>query len=218
MSENLADKIRKATVYRGFRSIRAASQASGINYGTINNWVSGRSIPTVDLLAIFAKTIGVDLGYFAGDITLEQACEAFESRNELYALGNPHLVKLPYWDVPADPSKGRFADSDDPDGYVLFPKQLNADFVVHIVGNCMEPRVCFDDYVGIKRQPFCGTGEVALIEVLETGERMIKRSVMNRGRRYFAPDNPESGYPDFPAEGCRVLGVACGLTRGKGGL
>ncbi|MHB1460663.1 MAG: hypothetical protein ACYC1M_05215 [Armatimonadota bacterium] len=50
------------------------------------------------------------------------------------------------------------------------------------------------------------------------GDRMIKRSVMKKGRRYFAPDNEDAGEYAIPAEGCRVIGVGVALTRDKGGL
>lgn len=158
------------------------------------------------------------MGYFTGELTLEQACAAFDNRNEIYAVGLPRQVKLPYWDVPADPLNGRSPDVDEPDGYISFPADTGADFAAHITGVCMEPRVCRGDYLGIKRQAFCATGEVAMIEVLETGERMIKRSVMKKGRRYFAPDNEDAGEYAIPAEGCRVIGVGVALTRAKGGI
>ncbi len=158
------------------------------------------------------------MAYFTGDLTLDQACEAFENRNQVYAVGIQPMVKLPYWNVPADPYNGRTADVDEPDGYISFPADTGADFAICVTGICMEPSMRTGDYVGIRRTPVCSTGEVALIEVLETGDRMIKRSVMRKGRRFFAPDNEDAGEYAIPAEGCRVIGVGVALTRGKGGL
>lgn len=177
-------------------------------YTTVHAWATGRhEIPRTGLSAI-ARALGVDIRYFTDGLPLQEARGAYQARSNVVELPPFTTRKLPYWRVPATFGVGRIAEAP-PEGYIEVPSYVKADYALQLTGDCLEPELRPGDIVGVQQQPICDPGQVALIEIIETGERTVKRCRVRNGAMRFEPDNGTNGYD---ARQVRVLGVVACLV------
>lgn len=205
----MPDLIRAAMVGR-FTNVKQLAIACDIPYTTVYQWVTGANEMSAAGMSAIARALEVDIRYFTDGLPLDEAREAFRSRSQVVEVPPYTTRKLPYWRVPATFGAGRIAEAP-PDGYIEVPSFVKADYALQLTGDCLEPELRPGDIVGVQQQPICDPGQVALIEVLETGERTVKRCRVRNGVMRFEPDNGQDGYD---AREVRVLGViACLVYR-----
>lgn len=179
----------------GFRSVRQLAVETELPVTTLYGWLRGRK-PAADTLNIVASALKVTPEYLLFGTTAEG-------------------MKVPLYKAPANAVSGRAVVSDTPDGmFELLPGQ-RADFCVQITGNCLAPEFRHNDVVSMRIQPVAESGQYALIEVLATGERMVKQAHRGPdGRIVYRPHDGGRGYGEHEA---RVLAVVTMLVQRKYG-
>lgn len=189
-------------------SIKQLAAACDIPYTTVHQWVKQKAEVPAHGLSALARALEVDIRYFTDGLSLDEARAAFRSRGDVVELPPYQTKRLPYWRVPATFGVGRIAEAP-PDGYIEVPAFVRADYALQLTGECLEPELRPGDIVGVQQTPICDPGQVALIEIVDTGERTVKRCRMRGGAMRFEPDNGDDGYD---ARQVRVLGVVACLV------
>lgn len=178
----------------GISSVRGLAIQADVPPTTLAAWMSGTR-PPADAVVALADTLGVSVEYLM--------------------TGIERGSKVPLYKAPANAVSGRAVVSDTPDGmFELLPGQ-RADFCVQITGNCLAPEFRHNDVVSMRIQPVAESGQYALIEVLATGERMVKQAHRGPdGRIVYRPHDGGRGYGEHEA---RVLAVVTMLVQRKYG-
>ncbi len=185
-SKRLAETI-------GSESVRAFSRACGLSDKTLRDYLSGKTYPTLDRLALIADASGRTVNWLAtGDRTNPAIVAPDISEN----------IRVPEYDVQASAGNGSFIDNEMQIGEFSFPeawlrqKKLYGYklCVISAWGDSMEPSIQHEDSLLLKLLDMSEKAAYDGIYVLRLdGMLLVKRmkySMKDQGHHIIS-DNPE---------------------------
>ena len=100
--------------------------------------------------------------------------------------------------------------SQGPLDFITVPDGIIAEEALQVRNGCMYPTIREGDIVFIRRADVATPGKIYILEVVETGERTMKRCKLVKGRMAFVPDNPEFADAVYSVSEVRVLAEVTG--------
>ncbi|EJG1589864.1 helix-turn-helix transcriptional regulator [Vibrio parahaemolyticus] len=210
-SKRLAETI-------GGESVRAFSRACGLSDKTLRDYLSGKTYPTLDRLALIADASGRTVNWLATGDSANQTIAAPD------ISGN---VRVPEYDVQASAGAGSFINNEVKVGEFSFPeawlrqKKLYGHklCVISAWGDSMEPSIQHEDSLLLK---LLDTSEKAAydgVHVLKLdGMLLVKRmkySMKDQGH-YIISDNPDYDTMFVPNgefdERIQIIGMVAGTV------
>ncbi|MDG3136752.1 XRE family transcriptional regulator [Streptococcus suis] len=136
--------------------------------------------------------------------------EQLEEQNAEYMVADNIIQLFPYdfYDQPASAGTGQYLNDVKVETIEL-PIEVNADFVVPIYGDSMEPEYHSEDYVFVKLTYDLSDGDIGVFEYY--GDAYIKQLVINDSGAFLHSLNPE--YKDIPIDAdsdFRIIGKVVG--------
>ena len=200
-----SDRITEALSIRGMKQADLCSK-TGIPKSAISQYVSGAFEPKQDRLMLIAQALDVSPVWLMGfDVPMEQGMEIPTATN---------IIPLP--EMRSIPLVGKIAcgtpitATENLEGYIKIPSQLEADFALICRGDSMVgARIMDGDYVAIRQQSDVDDGDIAA--VLIEDEATLKRVYKMPGRLILRAENPRYAPIDISGgdlEGVRILGKA----------
>ena len=176
----------------------------GFNYNTYTDWVKGKKYPRMDKVEMLADYFGI----LKSDLIEEK--DSKERVAEIPTATN--IIPLP--EMKAIPLVGKIAcgtpitATENLEGYIKIPAQLEADFALVCRGDSMVgARIMNGDFVAIRQQPDVDDGDIAA--VLIEDEATLKRVYKMPGRLILRAENPRYAPIDLSGaelDGVRILG------------
>lgn len=176
----------------------------GFNYNTYTDWVKGKKYPRMDKVEMLANYFGI----LKSDLIEEK--DSKERVAEIPTATN--IIPLP--EMKAIPLVGKIAcgapitATENLEGYIKIPAQLEADFALVCRGDSMVgARIMDGDFVAIRQQPDVDDGEIAA--VLIEDEATLKRVYKMPGRLVLRAENPRYAPIDLSGaelDDVRILG------------
>lgn len=207
------------------------------NKGKISKWENNREEPRLSSVKILADFFSVPLDYF--DDKDNSQLEIVSIYNELkvprqkkvlnYANNqlkeqkleekNQNTVNEPqvtyyiydYYDQPASAGTGQYLNDVQVEQIEL-PVDIDADFVVPIYGDSMEPEYHSGDYVFVKLSVSLSSGDIGVFELY--GDAYIKQIFIEGDKAYLHSLNPK--YDDIIVDAdsdFRIIGEVVGRYR-----
>jgi len=148
-----------------------------------------------------------------------------------WLAGEDDLIPLPLRETPSEhegrkipvsgiiPASRRDAalPSQGPLDFVTLPEGVVADEALEVRNGCMSPEIKEGDIIFIRKSEVAIPGKIYVLEVLDTGERTLKRCVLHKGRVRFVAGNPEYADAQYSMQEVRVLAeVVAWLHRERG--
>ncbi len=160
------------------------SKDTGISESLISNWKSGRQLPKYDSLNILADYFNVSGDYLLGRTNNNTQLNNTDT-NERVVLpeGRENVDKsriIPLYITPASAGTGSWLSDETPVEWITVPrneKTSNADFILEIRGDSMQPHFFDGDKVLIKKSARITEGEIGVF--ILNNESYIKK--MGRG-------------------------------------
>ncbi|HEM3632573.1 TPA: helix-turn-helix transcriptional regulator [Streptococcus suis] len=124
----------------------------------------------------------------------------------------PKLFPYDYYDQPASAGTGQYLN-DVKVEQIELPIEVNADFVIPIYGDSMEPEYHSGDYVFVKLTYDLSDGDIGVFEYY--GDAYIKQLVINDSGAFLHSLN--SKYDDIPVDSdsdFRIIGKVVDIYRG----
>ncbi len=124
----------------------------------------------------------------------------------------PKLFPYDFYDQPASAGTGQYLNDVKVETIEL-PIEVDADFVVPIYGDSMEPEYHSGDYVFVKLSVDLSDGDIGVFEYY--GDAYIKQLVINDSGAFLHSLNPE--YKDIPIDAdsdFRIIGKVVDIYRG----
>ncbi|MEY8700983.1 XRE family transcriptional regulator [Streptococcus ferus] len=134
--------------------------------------------------------------------TSEEANEASET---------VQLYSYDYYDQPASAGTGQYLNDVQVE-QVKLPVNVDADFVIPIYGDSMEPDYRSGDYVFVKLSVDLSDGDTGVFEYY--GDAYIKELIINENEAFLHSLNPK--YKDIPIDASsdfRIIGEVVGIYR-----
>lgn len=176
----------------------------GFNYNTYTDWVKGKKYPRMYKVEMLANYFGI----LKSDLIEEK--DSKERVAEIPTATN--IIPLP--EMKAIPLVGKIAcgapitATENLEGYIKIPAQLEADFALVCRGDSMVgARIMDGDFVAIRQQPDVDDGEIAA--VLIEDEATLKRVYKMPGRLVLRAENPRYAPIDLSGaelDDVRILG------------
>lgn len=216
------------------------ASATGIPQGTISRYISGKMLPKDEYLQKLADFFNVDVSYFkekqietvptVSDEVLKLDKELHpDNHKEWIRFGNNLLSEqnsnevsdtvvefvsrieqeYDYYDNAVSAGTGQFL-SDVQKETITLPVEHDADFVVPVYGDSMEPEYHSGDYVFVKLSVDLSSGDVGVFELY--GDAYIKEIIINDDHAFLHSFNT-SKYPDIAIDAdsdFRVIGKVVG--------
>lgn len=188
------------------------SQATGISSGNISDWKSKRSMPSAPKLVAIADYLNCSIDYLLGrsDVVELNLPAQASNKPRLANSAQAQSIMFSLYDQPASAGTGNWLDNDVSMTYVGVRKTTvtaNADFLIRIAGDSMQPRYCNGDIVAIKKSPTISRGEIGIFIV--NGDVYIKQ--MGDGQLISLNDNYKNIF--FCADDdVRCAGVVLGIA------
>lgn len=176
----------------------------GFNYNTYTDWVKGNKYPRMDKVEMLANYFGI----LKSDLIEEK--DSKERVAEIPTATN--IIPMP--EAKSIPLVGKIAcgtpitATENLEGYIKIPAQLEADFALVCRGDSMVgARIMDGDFVAIRQQPDVDDGEIAA--VLIEDEATLKRVYKMPGRLVLRAENPRYAPIDLSGaelDSVRILG------------
>lgn len=176
----------------------------GFNYNTYTDWVKGKKYPRMDKVEMLANYFGI----LKSDLIEEK--DSKERVAEIPTATN--IIPMP--EAKSIPLVGKIAcgapitATENLEGYIKIPAQLEADFALVCRGDSMVgARIMDGDFVAIRQQPDVDDGEIAA--VLIEDEATLKRVYKMPGRLVLRAENPRYAPIDLSGaelDAVRILG------------
>lgn len=176
----------------------------GFNYNTYTDWVKGKKYPRMDKVEMLANYFGI----LKSDLIEEK--DSKERVAEIPTATN--IIPMP--EAKSIPLVGKIAcgtpitATENLEGYIKIPAQLEADFALVCRGDSMVgARIMDGDFVAIRQQPDVDDGEIAA--VLIEDEATLKRVYKMPGRLVLRAENPRYAPIDLSGaelDDVRILG------------
>lgn len=207
------------------------------NKGKISKWENNKEEPRLSSVKIIADFFDVSLDYFddkddtqlefisiynelktprqkkvltyADNQLKEQKLEESNQSNKVVQF--PKLFRYNYYDQPLSAGTGQYLNDVQVEQIEL-PIDIDADFVVPIYGDSMEPEYHSGDYVFVKLSVELSDGDIGVFEYY--GDAYIKELVINDSGAYLHSLNPK--YDDILIDAdsdFRIIGEVVGRYR-----
>lgn len=205
---NNISKVRK----KAGLSQAAFGQLFGAAQNTVCNWENGKREPDFDVLKQIAEHFNVSIDYLLGKSSDEQQWGA------ILGTPSPGAVRIPVLGrVAAGTPLYTAEEIIDWEEIPEAMAQGNEFFALKIHGRSMEPHICDNDVVIVRRQSSCDNGSVAIV-LVNGDEATCKRIKFTPQGMSLISSNPEfepmfytqKEVADLPVE---ILGVVVELRR-----
>lgn len=235
----IASKIKELINKKGLTQL-AVAKGSNVPQNTLSRYMNAKSTPKDDYLRRLADFFNVDISYFKEEqteIASTVSDEVLKLDKELHpdnhkkwiGFGNnllseqnnnevPDTVvefvsrieqEYDYYDNPVSAGTGQFLSEVQKETITL-PVEYDADFVVPVYGDSMEPEYHSGDYVFVKLSVDLSSGDVGVFELY--GDAYIKEITIKDDHAFLHSFNT-SKYPDIPIDAdsdFRVIGKVVG--------
>lgn len=194
----VGEKIRKAIKDAGLTQQKLADKL-GITNPVINVWVTGKRNPRPDTLQKIAEATGKPYSYFAED-------DEFAPTVKAMPLTPNNTITLPiYADAPA--GSPEFSERD-VEQFVDIPRFMfpGADYIVHCIGDSLEPKIHKGDYCVIRKMAEPLDGRAMLVRT----ENGICMKIIKKIKGGFKLCSLNPKYKPFMTEDLEILGLIIG--------
>lgn len=215
-------------------------EKTGVRLGksALSQYISGKSVPDQNKLYLLSNSLGVNEAWLMGydvpqypqptsdrirpifdrldeirqDKVVSYAKEQLEDQNRL----TDNIVQLfdyDYYDQPASAGTGQYLNDVRVENISL-PVDVNADFVIPIYGDSMEPEFYSGDYVFIKLTVGLSDGDIGVFEYC--GDAYIKQLILEENSAYLHSLNQCGDYPDIQIDSnsdFRIIGKVIDVYR-----
>lgn len=173
------------------------------------------AIPSLETIKSVSSVIGMDFNDVIAVLDGTQKVSLAKSPDEVPKIPTA-INTIPLPEMKAIPLVGKIAcgapitATENLEGYIKIPAQLEADFALVCRGDSMVgARIMDGDFVAIRQQPDVDDGEIAA--VLIEDEATLKRVYKMPGRLVLRAENPRYAPIDLSGaelDGVRILGKA----------
>jgi SOS-response transcriptional repressor LexA len=203
------DAVRFFTRLRqlGYRSQNAVADAAGLTRSSLSRYLRGEVKMPMEAVLAIAKVLQCSPEWLIGEPELVPL--QIREGNATYA------VKIPISGVVPACRRDASLPSQGPLDYITVPDGIVADEALEVRNGCMSPTIREGDIVFIRKADVATPGKIYILEVLETGERTMKRCKLVKGRMAFVADNPEYSDAVYCVSEVRVLAEVTGWLHRK---
>ena len=186
----------------GYRSRNAVADAAGLTRSSLSRYLRGEVKMPMEAVLAIAKVLQCSPEWLVGE-------------PELVPIGlregkAPYAVKVPIAGVVPAGRREASLPSQGPLDFITVPDGIIAEEALQVRNGCMSPTIREGDIVFIRKADVATPGKIYILEVLETGERTMKRCKLLKGRMAFVADNPEYSDAVYCVSEVRVLAEVTG--------
>ena len=234
MSENIKRHLKRLGL-----NVKEFSQKLDFKYTTVLDWVNGKTYPRIDKIEKMANFFKVEKSDLVEKyqypktsssilqsitetssklekdrqiIVLNTAEQQLDEQNSSVS-NQEELFKYDYYDQPASAGTGQYLNDVNKETVEL-PVNIDADFVIPIFGDSMEPEYHSGDYAFIKTTVNLDDGQVGVFDL--KGDAYIKQLIIDGNKACLHSFNKE--YKDIPIDefsDFRIIGKVVGSYSGK---
>lgn len=211
----------------------------GLKYMTVSDWINAKTYPRIDKIELMANYFGIkksDLveeykphGLNSDKILLNSNYDKLNTDNQVklvdyssnliqkqnaehtVADNTIRLFSYDYYDQALSAGTGQYLN-DVRVEQIELPIDIDADFVVPVYGNSMEPEYYTGDYVFVELSVELSNGDIGVFDYY--GDAYIKELLINENGAFLHSLNPE--YKDIPIDAdsdFRIIGKVVGKYR-----
>lgn len=237
----MADNIKRFLKAKGLNP-RQLAIALDFKYTTVNDWVNAKTYPRIDKIEMLANFFNVSKSDLVENKTEEIATtspvqaiydqltpprqakaltylekQLLEQNEEETKINEvPEVIQLysyDYYDHPASAGTGQYLNDVRVERIEL-PVDIDADFVIPIKGDSMEPDYHDGDLVFIQSSVELNDGVIGVFNY--NGDAYIKQLVIDEDQAYLHSLNPAyKDMPITPETDFRIIGEVVDLYREK---
>ena len=237
----MANNIRRHLDSLGL-NVKDFAALMNFKYTTVLDWVNAKTYPRIDKIELMANYFKVDKSDLVErytpstsllqqindtvvrltppnqKIVLQTSEELLENQNEEETKINEvseviQLYSYDYYDHPASAGTGQYLN-DVRVEQIELPVDVDADFVIPIKGDSMEPDYHDGDLVFIQTSVELNNGVIGVFSY--NGDGYIKQLVIDKEQAYLHSLNPEyKDMPITPETDFRIIGEVVDLYREK---
>lgn len=237
----MADNIKRLLKAKGLNP-RQLAIALDFKYTTVNDWVNAKTYPRIDKIEMLANFFNVSKSDLVENKTEEiattspvqaiydqltpprqakaltylekQLLEQNEDKTKINEVSEViQLYSYDYYDHPASAGTGQYLNDVRVERIEL-PVDIDADFVIPIKGDSMEPDYQDGDLVFIQTSVDLNNGVIGVFNY--NGDAYIKQLVIDKDQAYLHSLNPAyKDMPITPETDFRIIGEVVDLYREK---
>ena len=238
----MADNIKRLLKAKGLNP-RQLAIALDFKYTTVNDWVNAKTYPRIDKIEMLANFFNVSKSDLVENKTEEiattspvqaiydqltpprqakaltylekQLLEQNEEETKINEVSEDiiQLYSYDYYDHPASAGTGQYLNDVRVERIEL-PVDIDADFVIPIKGDSMEPDYHDGDLVFIQTSVDLNDGVIGVFNY--NGDAYIKQLVIDEDQAYLHSLNPAyKDMPITPETDFRIIGEVVALYREK---
>ena len=237
----MADNIKRLLKAKGLNP-RQLAIALDFKYTTVNDWVNAKTYPRIDKIEMLANFFNVSKSDLVENKTEEiattspvqaiydqltpprqakaltylekQLMEQNEEKTKINEVSEVvQLYSYDYYDHPASAGTGQYLN-DVRVEQIELPVDIDADFVIPIKGDSMEPDYHDGDLVFIQTSVDLNDGVIGVFNY--NGDAYIKQLVIDKDQAYLHSLNPAyKDMPITPETDFRIIGEVVDLYREK---
>ena len=209
----------------------------GFKYTTVMNWIKANSYPRIDKIELMARYFGVDKSDLVEeynpikekqstnkqildvvfskleeprqDKVVSYAKSELDEQNKVTEIADYQIEKeYPYYDDAVSAGTGQYIGTSQRETITL-PVEFDADYVVPVYGDSMEPEYHDGDYIFIESTVNLNDGEIGVFELY--GDTYVKQLILEDDHAYLHSLNKK--YKDMKVDAdsdFRVLGRVVG--------
>ncbi|HEQ1553428.1 TPA: helix-turn-helix transcriptional regulator [Streptococcus pyogenes] len=219
------------------------SKAMNFKYSTVLDWVNAKTYPRIDKIELMANFFNVEKSDLV-EIYSPKIISATEINNQVVLLDKKlkeprhsdwisygesllseqntvedskntvvELFSYNYYDHAASAGTGQYLNDVQVEKIEL-PVDYDADFVIPVYGDSMEPKYHSGDYVFVKLSVELTDGDIGVFEYY--GDAYIKQLLINAEGAFLHSLNQCGDYPDIPIDrdsDFRIIGEVMGSYR-----
>lgn len=235
----MADNIKRLLKAKGLNP-RQLAIALDFKYTTVNDWVNAKTYPRIDKIEMLANFFNVSKSDLVENKTEEiattspvqaiydqltpprqakaltylekQLMEQNEEKTKKNEVSEViQLYSYDYYDHPASAGTGQYLNDVRVERIEL-PVDVDADFVIPIKGDSMEPDYHDGDLVFIQTSVDLNNGVIGVFNY--NGDAYIKQLVIDKEQAYLHSLNPAyKDMPITPETDFRIIGEVVGIYR-----
>ncbi|WP_338726584.1 S24 family peptidase [Shewanella baltica] len=203
----------------GENSVRAFARSCSLSDKTLRDYMSGKTYPTLDRLALIAEASGRSINWLAtGDVEASKAMMSQE------IAGN---IKVPEYNVRASAGAGSFVNQEVKTGEFSFPEAWLKEkklfdynlCVISAWGDSMEPAISHQDSLLIKLLDKSEKAAYDGVFILRLDEMLLVKRMkydMNMQGHHIISDNSQHGSTFVPNqefdERIKIIGSVAGVV------
>lgn len=235
-----SERLKNALSERGMKQTEL-SERTGISKSSISEWLNGRYEAKADKIVLIAKALNVNESYLIGlDVPMENEVEQsstktildnifnklekprqdkvvsyakseLDEQNKVVEIADYQIEKeYPYYDDAVSAGTGQYIGTSQRETITL-PVEFDADYVVPVYGDSMEPEYHDGDYIFVESTVNVSDGEVGVFEYY--GATYVKQLILEDDHAYLHSFNQNGDYEDMKVDAdsdFRVLGRVVG--------